>query len=199
MESVIPQSSPSKLAEVVSPSTQTCAVNHCSNPQPFRGVGGVTTVAIFGSHLCFALHCLQSLGFSSSGIECCSAQVLGHWIFLKIYLLTLYIWLYCSCLQTHQKRASDPTTGGCEPPCGCWELNSGPLEEQSVLLTTEPSLQPQSKPLDLPNHFITLKLCIFWMINIWFASIACFVGSLVAVFWEVSCSSGWPWPCWAWL
>ena len=23
-----------------------------------------------------------------------------------------------------------------------WELNSGPLEEQSVLLTTEPSLQP---------------------------------------------------------
>jgi hypothetical protein len=21
---------------------------------------------------------------------------------------------------------------GCEPPCGCWELNSGPLEEQSV-------------------------------------------------------------------
>ena len=31
---------------------------------------------------------------------------------------------------------------GCEPPCGCWDLNSGPLEEQSVLLTTEPSLQP---------------------------------------------------------
>jgi hypothetical protein len=24
--------------------------------------------------------------------------------------------------------------GGCEPPCGCWDLNSGPLEEQSVLL-----------------------------------------------------------------
>jgi hypothetical protein len=31
---------------------------------------------------------------------------------------------------------------GCEPPCGCWELNSGPLEELSVLLTAEPSLQP---------------------------------------------------------
>jgi hypothetical protein len=29
---------------------------------------------------------------------------------------------------------------GEEPPCGCCELNSGPLEEQSVLLTTEPSL-----------------------------------------------------------
>jgi hypothetical protein len=30
---------------------------------------------------------------------------------------------------------------GCEPPCGCWDLNSRPLEEQSVLLTIEPSLQ----------------------------------------------------------
>jgi len=32
----------------------------------------------------------------------------------------------------------------CEPPCGCWELNPGPLEEQPVFLTTEPSLQPSS-------------------------------------------------------
>jgi len=41
----------------------------------------------------------------------------------------------------HQKKALDSITDGCEPPCGCWELNSGPLEEQSVLLTAEPSLQ----------------------------------------------------------
>ncbi|GAB1287655.1 Arfaptin-1 [Apodemus speciosus] len=33
--------------------------------------------------------------------------------------------------ETYQKRASDPNTDGCEPPCGCWELNSRPLEEQS--------------------------------------------------------------------
>jgi hypothetical protein len=26
---------------------------------------------------------------------------------------------------------------GCEPPCGCWDLNSGPSGEQSVLLTIE--------------------------------------------------------------
>jgi hypothetical protein len=45
------------------------------------------------------------------------------------------------CLQTHQKKASGTITDGCEPPCGYWELNSGPLEEQSVLLTAEPSLQ----------------------------------------------------------
>jgi hypothetical protein len=48
----------------------------------------------------------------------------------------------------HQKRASDLITDGCEPPCGCWDLNSGPLEEQSVLLTTEPSLQPHPPELD---------------------------------------------------
>jgi len=36
-------------------------------------------------------------------------------------------------------------TDGCEPLCGCWDLNSGPLEEQPALLTTEPSLQPKGK------------------------------------------------------
>jgi hypothetical protein len=30
---------------------------------------------------------------------------------------------------------SDLITDGCEPPCGCWDLNSGPLEEQSGALT----------------------------------------------------------------
>jgi hypothetical protein len=40
---------------------------------------------------------------------------------------------------------SDVVTDGCEPPCGCWDLNSGPLEEQPVLLTAEPSLA-QLKP-----------------------------------------------------
>jgi hypothetical protein len=37
---------------------------------------------------------------------------------------------------------------GCEPPCGCWDLNSGPSEEQSVLLTAEPSLQPLNQFLN---------------------------------------------------
>jgi hypothetical protein len=34
---------------------------------------------------------------------------------------------------------------GCEPPCGCWDLNSGHLEEQSVLLTAAPSYQSCSR------------------------------------------------------
>jgi hypothetical protein len=62
-------------------------------------------------------------------------------IFLKIYL-SIFIQIHHSPPQTHQKRASDPIIDGCEPPWSCWKLDSGPLEEQSVLLTTEPSLQP---------------------------------------------------------
>ena len=59
------------------------------------------------------------------------------------WLIFLCMWVHCPSLQTHEKRASDPITDGCEPPCGCHELNSGPLEEQSVLLNAEPSLQPR--------------------------------------------------------
>ena len=53
-----------------------------------------------------------------------------------------------ACILLCQKRAPDPIKGGCESLCGCWGLNSGPLEEQTVLLTAEPSLQPR-------NHLYT--------------------------------------------
>ena len=42
--------------------------------------------------------------------------------------------------------------GGCEPPCGCWDLNSGPLEELSVLLPAEPPHQPPSRVLITPSE-----------------------------------------------
>jgi hypothetical protein len=63
-------------------------------------------------------------------------------IYLLKDLFILCMKVHHCCLQTHQKRASEPITDGCEPPYGCWELNSGPLEEQSVILTAEPSFQP---------------------------------------------------------
>ena len=44
-------------------------------------------------------------------------------------------------ISTCPKRVSDFPIDGYEPPCGCWELNPGPLEEQPVLLTAEPSHQ----------------------------------------------------------
>lgn len=46
-------------------------------------------------------------------------------------------------MPAYQKRAPDLIIDGHEPPCGWWELNPGPLEEQSILLTAElSSLQP---------------------------------------------------------
>jgi hypothetical protein len=39
-----------------------------------------------------------------------------------------------ACTAECQKRASELITDGREPPCSYWELNSGPLEEQLVLL-----------------------------------------------------------------
>jgi hypothetical protein len=70
----------------------------------------------------------------------CSFQIclISFFSFFFIYLYEYTV----AVSDTHQKRASDLITDGCEPPCGCWELNSGPLEQQSVLLTAKPSLQP---------------------------------------------------------
>jgi hypothetical protein len=46
--------------------------------------------------------------------------------------------------RQHEKRASALITNDYELPCGCWDLNPGPSEEQSVLLTAESSLQPKT-------------------------------------------------------
>jgi hypothetical protein len=58
----------------------------------------------------------------------------------------LFIFMYMNslsaCTSECKKRASDHIIDGFEPPCGGWELNSGPSEEQPVLLTSEPFLQP---------------------------------------------------------
>jgi hypothetical protein len=64
---------------------------------------------------------------------------------LRIFFFFLfYVYEYTVAVFRDTRRGHQiPITDGCEPPCGCWELNSGPLEEQSVLLTTEPSLHPQ--------------------------------------------------------
>ena len=48
-----------------------------------------------------------------------------------------------ACTLACQKRASYLIVDDCKLPCGCWKLNWGPLKEQPILLTAEPSLQPQ--------------------------------------------------------
>jgi len=65
-------------------------------------------------------------------------------VVFNFFRFIFYLSEYTAVIFRHTRRGqSDLITDGCEPPCGCWELNSGPLEEQSVLLTAEPSLQPQ--------------------------------------------------------
>lgn len=49
----------------------------------------------------------------------------------------MYVGVVCVC-TTHSLEIciESPTTGvtdGCEPPCGGWESNQGPLQEQPVL------------------------------------------------------------------
>jgi hypothetical protein len=55
----------------------------------------------------------------------------------------------CALSSCMPEEASDPVTDGCEPPCGCWELNSEHLEKHPVLLTTELSLHPKYIHLNL--------------------------------------------------
>ena len=65
---------------------------------------------------------------------------------------------------------------GCELLYGCWELNTDPSEEQSVLVTTEPTLQPAFFPLSIQGgvrkHFCFHKnfMHLFLLLSILLAS-----------------------------
>jgi hypothetical protein len=69
-----------------------------------------------------------------------------HSTFIYLFMIDLFIYLfiiykYTVAVFRHTRRGHYISiSDGCEPPCGCWELITGPLEEQLVLLTTEPSL-----------------------------------------------------------
>ena len=71
------------------------------------------------------------------------------------------------CMSMHQvcswspQRSEEGTgvprigvTASCELPCGRWELNPSPLQEQPLLLPTEPSCSP----LDIPLVYTVLHL-----------------------------------------
>ena len=78
---------------------------------------------------------------------------------------------------------------GCEPQCGCGDLNSEPLEEQSVFLTAEPSFQPQRQSYD--SHFWKLRASLSCELNVQF--LCCQVRSLgreatMGVQFPVSCT-----------
>ena len=66
-------------------------------------------------------------------------------IFVCVFCLNVRLCTMCvPCPWSPEEGVKFLGTGvkdGCEPLCGCWEWDLGPLEEQPVLLTTEPSLQ----------------------------------------------------------
>jgi hypothetical protein len=71
-------------------------------------------------------------------------QKLGFWVIWGERFIYFYVYEYSVAVFRHtRKKALDLNPDGCEPPCGFWELHSGPLEEQLVLLASEPSLQLQ--------------------------------------------------------
>jgi hypothetical protein len=59
----------------------------------------------------------------------------------KRFTYLFYLYEYTVAIRHTRRGQSDTITDGCKLPCDCWELNSGPLEEQPVLLPTESSLQ----------------------------------------------------------
>jgi hypothetical protein len=68
-----------------------------------------------------------------------SYSFLKRFIYLFIYLfIHSFIYFAYSILPAYmpagQKRTPDVIKDGYEPPCGCWELNSGPLEKPDSFL-----------------------------------------------------------------
>lgn len=65
---------------------------------------------------------------------------------IYLYGFCLYVFhMHAMYLEARGNIGSPRTglTGGCELPCGCRELKSGPLEDQLVSSTAKPSLQSQ--------------------------------------------------------
>lgn len=60
------------------------------------------------------------------------------------------------CLCEGVRSPGARATEGCELACGCWEVYPAPLEEQQVLLTSEPFLQAPTN-VSLLNHRELLK------------------------------------------
>lgn len=85
-----------------------------------------------------SFHCLKTLSKLPPTLKVC-------FIYFLFYMYVCSAWIYfCASCGNSLRRLEGirfPGTG-CEWPCRCWELNLEPLAEQSVLSTTEPSLQP---------------------------------------------------------
>lgn len=76
--------------------------------------------------------------------------------FFKIYLLLFYVY-WCFAYVSIRSWSYRWFWAA----CGCWDLNPNPLEEQSVPLTAEPSLQPVDTLLYLGDFKLIDRWSIF--------------------------------------
>ena len=53
-------------------------------------------------------------------------------------MICLHACMYCMCVPTGSLE--NGVTDNYEPLCACWKLDPGLLQDQQVLLSTEPSL-----------------------------------------------------------
>jgi hypothetical protein len=85
--------------------------------------------------------------------------------FVFVFVFKSYLFIICKytvAVFRHTRREHQISlhliTDGRVLPCGCWDLNSGPSEEQSVLLTAEPSLRP---PVFVSGFFFFCLFLVF--------------------------------------
>lgn len=69
-------------------------------------------------------------------------------LFASPFWYECFAWMHvctqCACLVSTKVTSSCWLPCNFELPCGCWELNSGPLQEQQMLLTMTSLLQDQN-------------------------------------------------------
>jgi hypothetical protein len=93
--------------------------------------------------VCVCVCCVFPLVASTSMFQCDISTPLSISHFLKkIYLLIIRKYTVAVFRHSRRRHQISLRTAVWATMC-CWDLNSGPSEEQSVLLTAEPSLQPQ--------------------------------------------------------
>jgi hypothetical protein len=77
----------------------------------------------------------------------CRRQVsLGFLLFIY-FIVCVFRYIYlCTSYMSDESISSLGTRlrDSCKLPCGCWELNLSPHQNQQGLLVAEPSLQPRS-------------------------------------------------------
>jgi hypothetical protein len=110
-----------------------------SSSQPLRSIVSRTAVRLSAAWT----GCRHYPLLSQLGESCPDAYSEGVGIFIfKIYLFIIY--KYTVAVFRHTRRGHLISLQMVmSHQCSCWDLNSGPSEEQSVLLTAEPSLQPE--------------------------------------------------------